>query len=78
MGNEQTLEDTGLPPRMNLLWARSMLSIRKRLQLDVLCTARTVMAGENQIQIPISLKAKNSFASKGSVGKQTKKPAMWP
>lgn len=31
------------------------------------------MAGENEIQIPIILKAKNSFASKGSVGKQTKK-----
>lgn len=29
MGNEQILEDTGLPPRMNLLWARSMLSVRK-------------------------------------------------
>lgn len=29
MGNEQTLEDTGFPPRMNPLWARSMLSIRE-------------------------------------------------
>ena len=29
MGNEQTPEDTDLPPRMNPLWARSTLSIRK-------------------------------------------------